>query len=56
MIVINKPDNTLIEVQCYKCKTIIKLHPMQNMNGDYVNDCNLHRLKGNHEHHKEDEK
>jgi len=42
MIIINKPPE-LIEVMCYKCKTIFKVHPMSNANSDYSTDCELHR-------------
>lgn len=41
MIVINKPDD-LLDVQCYKCKRIMKAHPMSNMNSDYFTNCELH--------------
>lgn len=41
MLVINKHE-TLIEVQCYKCKTIMMAHPMSNMNSDYFTKCDLH--------------
>lgn len=49
MIIVNKPQDALIDAQCYKCKTIFNLHPMQNMNTDYVNDCALHRKACQHE-------
>lgn len=48
MMVINKPDD-LIEVQCYKCKTIIKTHPMSNMHSDYFKDCQTHIKECPHE-------
>ena len=41
MIVINKPGE-FQDVQCYKCKTIMKVHPMNNMNSDYFTNCELH--------------
>lgn len=41
MFVINKPDN-LEEVQCYKCKTIMKTHPMSNLYSDYFAKCEIH--------------
>ena len=47
MIIINKPEE-LMEVQCYLCKTIMKVHPMSNMNADWVRNCELHKPKCNH--------
>lgn len=41
MLIINKPDD-LHDVQCYKCKRIMKAHPMANMNSDYFTNCELH--------------
>lgn len=42
MIIINKPENEIVECKCYKCGAIIRLHPMSNMNAPYVTDCELH--------------
>lgn len=41
MITINSPDD-LQDVQCHKCKRIMKAHPMSNMNSDYFTNCELH--------------
>jgi len=42
MIIINKPEE-LIEVQCYKCKSIIKTHPAANLNSLFFTNCGLHK-------------
>lgn len=41
MLIINKPME-LLEVQCYKCKSILMIHPMSNMNTPWVTDCDKH--------------
>lgn len=41
MIEINKPVE-LIKVQCYRCKTIMHVHPKSNLNRDYFSRCELH--------------
>lgn len=41
MLMINIPTE-LIEVQCYKCKTIMNAHSMSNINSDYYRKCELH--------------
>lgn len=43
MLIINKPENEIEMVQCYKCKVILELHPASNLNSPYVTDCNLHK-------------
>ena len=48
MIIINKPDEFL-DVQCYRCNTIMKIHPMTNMNSDYFSECKLHKKECSHE-------
>lgn len=40
--IINKDDHLML-VKCFKCKTEFFVHPLQNMNTDYVTDCELHR-------------
>jgi len=47
MLVINAPDD--IEVQCYRCKTIMKAYPMSNMKSDYFTKCEIHRKECKHE-------
>ena len=41
MIIINKPEESQ-EVQCYKCKRIMKAHSVSNMNSDYFTNCESH--------------
>ena len=48
MIIVNKPEKTE-NVQCYKCGAVFHVHLMQNMNGPFVTDCNLHKIKCHHE-------
>lgn len=48
MLIINKPldkleDFQLEDVQCYKCKVVMKAHPMSNINSEYFINCELHR-------------
>jgi hypothetical protein len=42
MIILNKPEQ-LIQVQCYRCKSIMDVHPMTNMNAPWITDCNKHK-------------
>ncbi len=42
MIIINKPEQ-LLEVQCYKCKSIFSVHPMVSMNAPCITDCSRHK-------------
>lgn len=42
MMIINAPDN-LLQVQCYKCKVVFNVHPMANMNADWIINCELHK-------------
>ncbi len=44
MLIINKPEE-LIEVQCHRCKRIMKAHPMANIMSDYYTICELHNCK-----------
>ena len=48
MIIINKPPE-LIDVMCYKCKTIFKINILADYNQPYIIDCKLHRKKGKEE-------
>lgn len=48
-MIVNKPEQ-LDEVQCYKCKSVFKVHPMQCMNSPFITNCELHKPKCNHEH------
>jgi hypothetical protein len=41
MIIINKPEE-LLDVQCYRCKVIMKAHPMTNMNSEYFTNWEMH--------------
>ncbi len=41
MIVVNAPEQ-LIQVQCYRCKAILDIHPMANMNAPWITDCDRH--------------
>lgn len=49
MIIVNKPINDLIDIQCYKCKKIFKVHPMQSRDAPFITDCELHNSKCEHE-------
>lgn len=42
MMIINQPENELVSVQCYKCKSVFKMHPMSNLSGPCFTDCSLH--------------
>ncbi len=41
MIIVNKPDS-LIDIQCYRCKAIIPVHPMTNLNSPWITNCGMH--------------
>lgn len=45
MIEVNQPKNELIEVKCYKCHEIFKVHPMQSSTSPFIVDCDLHNSK-----------
>ncbi len=44
MIIVNKPtqDEQLIKVQCYKCKAIFFVRPLQNTYSNFIKYCHLH--------------
>lgn len=44
MKIVNKPSE-LEEFKCYLCGTIFKVHPLMNINSDFVKNCELHRDK-----------
>ena len=41
MKIINKPEEPY-DVQCYKCKTILKAHPLLDLNSPFFTDCSMH--------------
>lgn len=45
MIIINGPVDGLIECKCYKCGTVIKVHPALDSNVPFIKDCELHKKK-----------
>jgi len=42
-MIINQPEE-LLAVQCYKCKKIMNVHPMSNINSEYFKECSIHNL------------
>lgn len=42
MIEVNKPEDTTPNTRCYKCKAEFYVHPMGNINSDFVKNCSLH--------------
>lgn len=45
MTTVNNPIPELIEVRCFKCNMVFKVHPMQNATSPYITDCDLHKEK-----------
>ena len=45
MIIVNRPSDELIQVQCYKCNAIFGVHPMQSSNSPFITDCELHKCQ-----------
>lgn len=42
MMQVNTPLYEWVTVQCYKCRAIFEMHPLQNINAEFVTNCNLH--------------
>jgi hypothetical protein len=45
MTIVNKPfeEYQIVDVKCYKCDTVFKVHPLNNMYSPFVTDCDKHK-------------
>ena len=49
MIIVNKPEerkktyDEWYKVQCYKCKSVFRVHPMNDRNSPFIINCELHK-------------